>query len=87
MSSCTNAPESSSGKATAQEAEKFMTDVEKRLMDLSIKAGRADWVRSTYVTDDTDKIAAEANSELIAATTEYVEQAKKFDGVAAVEIK
>jgi len=81
MSSCTNAPESSSGKATAQEAEKFMTDVEKRLMDLSIKAGRADWVRSTYVTDDTDKIAAEANSELIAATTEYVEQAKKFDGV------
>jgi peptidyl-dipeptidase A len=82
MSSCTNVPTSSSGgTATAGEAEKFMADVEKRLMDLSIKSGRADWVRSTFITDDTEKIAAAANTDLIAATTEYAEQAKKFDGV------
>jgi peptidyl-dipeptidase A len=82
MSSCTNVPTSSSGgTATVGEAEKFMADVEKRLMDLSIKSGRADWVRSTFITDDTEKIAAAANTDLIAATTEYAEQAKKFDGV------
>jgi len=58
-----------------------MTDVEKRLMDLSIKSSRADWVRSTFITDDTEKIAAAANTDLIAATTEYAEQSKKFAGV------
>jgi hypothetical protein len=54
-----------------------MTDVEKRLMDLSIKSSRADWVRSTFITDDTEKIAAAANTDLIAATTEYAEQSEK----------
>ena len=79
MSSCTNVPNNSAG--TADEAARFMADVEKRLMELSIKSGRADWVRSTYITDDTEKIAADANTDLIAATTEFADQAKKFDGV------
>jgi len=81
MSSCTNVPNSSGGNTAATEAEKFMTDVEKRLMELSIKSSRADWVRSTFITDDTEKIAAAANTDLIAATTEYAEQSKKFEGV------
>jgi peptidyl-dipeptidase A len=58
-----------------------MANVDKRLMELSIKSGRADWVRSTYITDDTEKISAGANTDLIAATTEFAEEAKKFDGV------
>jgi len=81
MTSCTDVPNSSGSTATAAEGEKFMADVEKRLMDLSIKSGRADWVRSTFITDDTEQIAAAANTDLIAATTEYAEQSKKFDGV------
>jgi len=79
MSSCTNVP--SGGTANATEAARFMADVEKRLMELSIKSGRTDWVRSTYITDDTEKISADANTDLIAATTEFAEQAKRFDGV------
>ena len=81
MSSCTNVPNTAGGAANADEATKFMTDVEKRLMDLSIKSGRADWVKSTYITDDTEKLAADANTDLIAATTEFAEQSKRFDGV------
>ncbi|HSB27473.1 MAG TPA: M2 family metallopeptidase [Pyrinomonadaceae bacterium] len=81
MSSCTNVPNTAGGVANADEATKFMTDVEKRLMDLSIKSGRADWVKSTYITDDTEKLAADANTDLIAATTEFAEQSKRFDGV------
>ena len=81
MSSCTNVPNSSGGNATPAEAEKFMSDVEKRLMELSIKSGRADWVKSTYITDDTEALAADANKDLIAATTEFAEQSKRFDGV------
>jgi peptidyl-dipeptidase A len=82
MSSCTNnQPTSSGGKATAEEAAKFMEGVENRLMELSIKGSRADWVKSTYITDDTEKIAADANTDLIAATTEFAEQSKRFNGV------
>ena len=80
MSSCTNVP-NTGGTANADEAAKFMANVDKRLMELSIKSGRADWVRSTYITDDTEKISADANTDLIAATTEFAEEAKKFDGV------
>jgi len=80
--SCTDNPNSlSAGAGTKDEAEKFLADAEKRLMDLSIKAGRADWVKSTYITDDTEQLAAEANENLIAATTELAEQARKYENL------
>ena len=83
MSSCTDNPNigSSSGAATKEEAEKFMADAEKRLLDLNIKSSRADWVKSTYVTDDTESIAAQANENLIAATTELAEQARRYEAL------
>ena len=82
MSSCTDPNTSSpSGAATKDEAEKFIADAEKRLLDLNVKAGRADWVKSTYVTDDTESLAAEANENLIAATTELAEQARRYEAV------
>ena len=81
--SCTDNPNSpsSSGTGTKEEADKFLADAEKRLMDLNIKAGRADWVKSTYITEDTETLAAEANESLIAATTELAEQTRRFDNV------
>ena len=81
--SCTDNPNSvsSSGSATKEEADKFLADAEKRLLDLSVKAGRADWVKSTYITDDTETLAAEANESLIGATTELAEQARRFENV------
>src|SRR5262245_2307384 len=81
MSSCTNVPSRSGGPANADEATKFMTNVEKRLMELSVKSSRADWVKSTFITDDTEKLAADANTDLIAATTEFAEEGKRFDAV------
>jgi peptidyl-dipeptidase A len=50
-------------------------------LDLNIKAGRADWVKSTYITDDTELIAADANESLIAATTELAEQSRKYENL------
>jgi peptidyl-dipeptidase A len=80
LMSCTDNPNAlSSSGSPKDEADKFLAGAEKRLMDLSIKAGRADWVKSTFVTDDTELIAAAANEELIAATTELAEQSRKFD--------
>jgi peptidyl-dipeptidase A len=80
--SCTDNPNAlSSSGSPKDEAEKFLADAEKRLLDLNIKAGRADWVKSTYITDDTELIAADANESLIAATTELAEQSRKYENL------
>lgn len=75
--SCTNNP-SSSG-ATVADAEKFVTDAEKKLSELTIKSGRADWIKSNFITLDTETIAANANKDLIAAVTEMAEASRRFD--------
>jgi peptidyl-dipeptidase A len=79
--SCTDNPNSiaTTGSGTREQAEKFIGDAEKRLLDLNIKAGRADWVKSTFITDDTEALAAESNETLIGATTELAEQARRFE--------
>ena len=83
LMSCTDNPNmaSPSGPATKDEAEKFIADAEKRLLDLNIKSGRADWVKSTYVTDDTEALAAQANEKLIAATSELAEQSRRYEAL------
>lgn len=83
-SSCTTSPNSGSlsgGKGTPAEAETFIADAEKKLFDLNVKYSRADWVKSTFITDDTELISANANKEVIASTTEFAEQSKRFDGL------
>ena len=71
----------SNGKATVAEAQKFIGDAEKRLLDLNLKYSYADWEKSTNITDETEQKSADANKELIAATTELAEQATKFEGL------
>ena len=78
LMSCTDNPNFASG-AGSNDAEKFIADAEKRLLELNIKAGRADWVKSTFITDDTEALAADANETLIGATTELAEQARKYE--------
>lgn len=75
---------SASHEDTAADADRFIQDAEKRLLDLNVKSARADWVKSTFITDDTETLAAEANEDLIAATTELAEQAQRFEKVAGL---
>jgi len=82
--SCANNPNSpalSDAKGTPAEAEKFIVDAEKRLFDLNIKLSRADWVKSTFITDDTETLSANANQDVIAATTELADESRRFDGL------
>ncbi|MGI9166981.1 MAG: M2 family metallopeptidase [Pyrinomonadaceae bacterium] len=84
LTSCgkTNGPETRPGTtATSEEAGKFVADAEQRLLQLNIKYSRADWVKSTYITDDTEALSADANKEVIAATTELAEQSRRFEGL------
>jgi len=72
-------------KPTAAEAKTFIEAAEARLFELGNRQQRASWVQSTYITDDTEGIAAEANKDLIAATVEYAVEATRFDGLALPE--
>jgi peptidyl-dipeptidase A len=77
-----SAPQSKAAAApTVAEARTFVENAEKRLLDLWIKSGRADWVQQNFITDDTERMAADANKELLAATTELAKQARRFDGM------
>jgi peptidyl-dipeptidase A len=67
--------------ATVAEAEAFMKDAETQLNDLTVKASRASWVQSNFITDDTQAISAEGNDQLIGATTHLAEAAKRFNGL------
>ena len=83
LMSCTNDPNlvANPGSGTKEDAERFIADAEKRLLDLSIKTARADWIKSTFITDDTEALAADANENLIALTTELAEQARRYENV------
>jgi peptidyl-dipeptidase A len=66
---------------TVADAEQFMNKAEARLAELSVKVNQANWVHDNFITDDTEALAAAANDEITAVTTELVEQAKHFDGL------
>ena len=68
-------------KPTREEAEKFIADTENLLADLSMKAGRAQWVQANFITDDTEAIASQANEDVIAAKTKLATDVKRFDGM------
>jgi peptidyl-dipeptidase A len=67
---------------TPAEAQEFMSKAEARLSDLAVKVQRATWVQENFITDDTQAMAADAIDEVTAVTTQLVDQAKRFDGLA-----
>src|SRR5437016_13617746 len=66
---------------TVAQAEEFMNKAEARLAELSITVNQATWVHDNFITEDTEALAADANDENTAVTTELVEQAKRFEGL------
>ncbi len=66
---------------TAGEAAAFVERAERELLAKWIRAERAGWVRATYITHDTEIIAAEAEQEMIAATMRLAREATRFDGL------
>ena len=64
---------------TVAEAKQFLDNAEKRLFDLSLDANQASWVQSTYITDDTEAVAARANERNIAEAVRLAKSAVRFD--------
>jgi len=66
---------------TVAEAEAFLKNAEGKLLELSVIASRADWVKATYITDDTEALGALADERAIAAQVEFAKQATRYDGL------
>jgi len=66
--------------ATAQtDPKEFIDDAEARLLTLAVDASRADWVKATYITGDTEILAAQADERLINATVDLAKKSARFD--------
>ncbi len=64
--------------ATPDEAKAFVKKLNEDLKRLWVKSSTAEWIKSTYITDDTERNAATANEEVMAYTTQAVKDAMRF---------
>ena len=63
---------------TAAEADAFVARAEKDLFDFSIIGGRAQWVNATYITDDTDALAAYFGTIGTEKSVKYANEAARY---------
>jgi peptidyl-dipeptidase A len=63
---------------TLAEARAFIERAQSKLLELSVEDARADWVKSTFITDDTEILAAKADQDAIEATMQLAKEAGRF---------
>src|SRR6266542_1370900 len=61
-------------------ADAFIGQAEKELAAHSVLASRAEWINSTYITEDTDALAAEFGARGTELSVRLAKGAAKFDG-------
>jgi peptidyl-dipeptidase A len=64
-------------KDPAEEAKAFLDKVEAELLTRTVDAGRADWIKATYITDDTEALGAKLDEQLINETVKFAKQANE----------
>jgi peptidyl-dipeptidase A len=70
---------------TPEGARAFVAAVEKDLFDLSVISGRAQWVNATYITDDTDALAAYFGTIATEKGVKYAGEAAKYAQVQGLD--
>ena len=63
---------------TLADARAFLDRAQSKLLELYIQDQRANWVRSTYITYDTEILAAQADQDQIAATMQLAKESTRF---------
>ncbi|OYY90614.1 MAG: peptidyl-dipeptidase [Sphingomonas sp. 28-66-16] len=63
---------------TPADADAFVADAEKQLFDFSIDASRVAWVNATYITDDTDALAAKSGADATRMAVQFALEAAKY---------
>jgi peptidyl-dipeptidase A len=68
-------------RANAADAKQFVAEVNAELKRLWIRSSTADWIKSTYITDDTERNAAALNEDVMAYLSKAIAESVRFDGV------
>jgi peptidyl-dipeptidase A len=71
----------SKGKPTVAEAERFVADSEKKLDQLGLDAGRAEWVAENFITLDTETLTAQANEQYLTVSGDIALKARRYNGL------
>ncbi|WP_428684129.1 M2 family metallopeptidase [Sphingopyxis sp.] len=66
---------------TAADADAFIASVEKDLFGYTVEASQVNWVNATYITEDTDAMAARINAVGTEKSVKYALDAAKYAGV------
>ena len=65
-------------RSNPQEARRFVGDVNDQLKRFTVEASVADWIKSTYITDDTERNSAAANERLLGYASDAAKAAVPF---------
>ncbi|MEJ5208420.1 M2 family metallopeptidase [Denitratimonas sp. CY0512] len=85
LTACGGAQDSAStppaGQTTAQaeSADAFVERLNRSLEDMTPEITSAQWLASTYINNDSQRVAAAANERWLAARNAFIEQARQFD--------
>lgn len=84
LAACDQAPDAKSGAApaTPADADAFVARVNEDLRRVGENSARAGWTQATYITEDTQFLAAKATEEYLAYLKAAVEEAKRYEGLA-----
>lgn len=74
-----------SASPSADEAKRFVEQVDKDLRRLWVARDRAGWVNQNFITDDTEALSAAGEEATAAYVTEAIAKARKFDGVPGID--
>ncbi|MGC6399598.1 M2 family metallopeptidase [Sphingomonas sp. FW199] len=66
---------------TPADADAFVAAAEKAAFDFSVEASRIQWVNATYITDDTDALAAQSGAEGTEMAVKYALEAAKYAAI------
>ena len=75
------APQTAAAKPTADDAEAFIAAAEKEGFDYTVSASRVFWINSTYLTDDTNALAAEVGAKGTEMQVRFALEAAKYNDV------
>lgn len=78
------APQAAAARPTAADADAFIAATEKEMYDYTVSASRVFWINSTYLTDDTDALAAEVGAKGTEMQVRLALEAAKFNDVAGL---
>jgi peptidyl-dipeptidase A len=71
-------PGAADPRAQPADAKRFVASVNENLRRLQVRSDTAEWIKNTYITDDTERLAAAAREEVLGYTAQAVKQAAGF---------